>query len=102
MINFNNWHKKKFNLALKVFNVTLLTHLFVWFIKVQFLKHLVENLDCDEVIHNLIKIATYMLNANEMRYTFPFNFLTSSFKYQRFHCVTLPFSWTSILKSFMI
>lgn len=35
--------------------------------QVQFMKLLAENLDCDDVIENLIKIATYMLNANEMR-----------------------------------
>jgi len=35
--------------------------------QVQFMKQIAENLDCDDVIENLIKIAMYMLNANEMR-----------------------------------
>ena len=54
------WHSNFYLISFKKKIVYLLY-------KVQFMKHLAENLNCDDVILNLIKIAAYMLNANEMR-----------------------------------
>ena len=51
-----------------VFDTMVLTYKrILLLLQVQFMKQIAENLDCDDVIENLIKIAMYMLNANEMR-----------------------------------